>query len=68
MCHRKGFSRYGSKKDAVPSIPTSALVNKEPENVPRSDPRATEYTEEYCRPASAVDKDLKHVPEKKKQR
>ncbi len=68
MCHRKGFSQYSSKKDAVPSIPTSALVNKGPENVSRSDPRATKYTEEYCRPASAVGEDLQPGAEKKKQR
>ncbi len=68
MCHRNGFSKYGSKKDAVPSIPISALVNKNPENVPSPDPRATKYTEEYCRPASAVGEDLQHGPDMKKQR
>ncbi len=68
MCHRKGFSQYDGKKDAVPSIPISALVNGNPENVPGSDSRATEYTEEYCRPDPAADKGLQYGPQKEKQR
>ncbi len=66
MCHKKGFSRYGSRKDAVPAIPISALVNVSSKDVPSPDSHATEYTEEYA--GSAVDEGLQCGPKKEKQR